>query len=173
MIAQRDKDLEEATKIAEAAAARAAAAEERLRRRTEKEAAQNRTFEKLMAQVEANLAAATARAGKAEQRVAELERDLGAERARCAQLEAQSVSLADFPNWPAARRCIIAQRAQLQQARAKAKEASELLKNVFETAALHLVEIAKTAKQTKEFSSLMLSLDSVFDGDDSSAGLPL
>jgi chromosome segregation ATPase len=172
-IARHDKDLEEATRIAETNAQRAAAAEERLRRRVEKDAVQNKTFEKLMAQVEANLAAATARADRAERRVAELDRDLGAERARCAQLEEQSVSLADFPDWPAARRCIVAQRAQLHQARAKAREASGVLRVVFDSAATHLVELAKNAKQTKEFASLMLSLDQVFEGDDLSSGLHL
>jgi len=171
-LAQCEKALAEALRAAERAGQRAATAEERLKRHAEAEAAQNKTFERLMAQVEANLAAATARAVRAEQRVAELELELAAERARCAQLEGTAPTPAEFPDWPAARRCIVTQRAQLSQARAKAREASEQLRQVTDTAATHLVEVARCAKQLREISSLMLSYDRLFEADDGSSALP-
>lgn len=165
-IAQRERELSEALR-------RGAACEEKLRRHADADAAQTRVFDRLMAQVEANLAAATARAARAEQRCAELETALAAERARVAELEgAGAPSAADFPDWPAARRCIVAQRAQMAQARAKAREASELLRGVSDSAATHLVALAHEAHRLQAAALAMLSYDRVFDADDGTEALP-
>ena len=191
-LAERAQELKEMSDLAKVATDRAVAAEERLRALAEKEAQQNKVFDQLMQRVEANLAQANARAAAAEAEVASLRALLAAEKAKVAQLEEVVVSPAEFPNWPAARACIISQRALLSQARQRGqfvsettlplcfitsrqvcvgccgRESAELVKQIANESAKHLVEVAKAAAALKEVAQLMASFDKVLEVDDGS-----
>lgn len=150
---------------------KAQAFEERLRRYTEKEAAQNKTFDKLLERVEANLAAANARAAQAEQRAAGLEAALDQERSKVAQLEMIEVAPGEFPNWQEARRCIMTQRLMLAQARQRTKEAKEIFKTITEGSAKNLIALAKYVKDFNQLSLMLSSYDKILEEDDGSSAL--
>eukprot|EP00727_Mastigamoeba_balamuthi_P002092 m51a1_g11880 hypothetical protein (309) ;mRNA; r:571873-573197 len=152
-LAHRERELAEERERSARAQQRAATAEDRLRKLLEKEAAQTKTFEELTQRVEANLAAALARAQSAESRSEALERDL-----RNAQER-----LAAVPDLRTAECLLDEQRRQIDQTRAKSRDAAAGLRGVASDAAKNLVALAQQAKKIADISAMLASLVDVTD----------